>query len=593
MSKSSGETLALLEGIAVRLLQTQPSDIAELTDLRELLLQAAEGANDALTIVIRTACDQLTALLKGNAPDPDALLSDVVHLVCEATSPRDLIKAPKPVVITTAPPAKSSLPSLLPTEVDLELATDFLVEANDHVGNAEAALLVLEENPEDKAAVDTVFRAFHTVKGVAAMLGMTALAELAHHAESLLAKIRSGQLQCVGTNANLCLRATDLLKETLIAVSCQLKGQPARLPDDYSVVVSALKHTAEGNAPAAVAPQPTAISPIKKLTVAPARVSIHPSAQSATSVAPRARQSAAPKKRSVAPPRAKKSVKPESAPASDAHEHGPATAEHGKTPAASAASADENSVRVRTDRLDRLVDMVGELVIAHSMLAQTPTNSDAPRDPELHRKLAHASKIVRSLQELSMSLRMVPLRTTVQKLTRIVRDVAKKRHKHILFTSSGEDTEIDRLMVDLIAEPLIHMVRNAADHGIETPEERVAAGKPKQGTITVAAYRAGSNVVIDLKDDGAGLNSERILKKAIEQGIVEPNKILSEAEIFQLIFQTWVFYGAGSDGHLRAWRRYGRRTAKHRAPQRWYRHHFQARQRHDLLHPPTAYPGHH
>jgi two-component system, chemotaxis family, sensor kinase CheA len=131
---------------------------------------------------------------------------------------------------------------------------------------------------------------------------------------------------------------------------------------------------------------------------------------------------------------------------------------------------------------------------------------------------------------------MVPLRPTFQKLTRIVRDVAKKSDKQILFQSTGDDTEIDRNMVDVIAEPLIHMVRNAADHGIEPTAKRVAAGKPAQGSVRLAAYHSGGSVVIDLSDDGGGLDRDRILAKATEKGLIDPNKNLVDSEIFQLIF---------------------------------------------------------
>jgi two-component system chemotaxis sensor kinase CheA len=169
------------------------------------------------------------------------------------------------------------------------------------------------------------------------------------------------------------------------------------------------------------------------------------------------------------------------------------------------------------------------------MLAQDPRN-DVSRDPDLSRKVGHAGKIVRELQDMSMSLRMVPLRPTFQKLTRIVRDVAKKSDKLIQFVSTGDDTEIDRNMVDVIAEPLIHMVRNAADHGIESTAARVAAGKSATGTVRLAAYHSGGSVVIDLSDDGGGLDRDRILAKATQKGLVDPNKSLSESEIYQLIF---------------------------------------------------------
>src|SRR5690349_20922036 len=155
-----------------------------------------------------------------------------------ATSPEPPV-APRlsrmPSIAARAPSvAPERGPTLVPAEPDTELAVEFLTEAYEHVANAEAALLVLEGQPDDMAAVNTVFRAFHTVKGVSAMLGMTALAQLAHHAESLLARIPDGQIRCTGVYANLCLRGIDLLKETLNAVSAQLHGQEASLPAGYA-----------------------------------------------------------------------------------------------------------------------------------------------------------------------------------------------------------------------------------------------------------------------------------------------------------------------------------------------------------------------
>lgn len=499
----SPTTQLAIEAVAVRLIQAQAADTEDLSDLKSIIERLAEQLEEPdVANALRTASDKLGELI-GNPNRPEELLSEAVRLVCQLTSP----EAPPPA--PTVASLKAPSPALLPTEIDTELVNDFLTEANEHLASAEGALLTLEENPRDSAAVNTVFRAFHTIKGVASLLGLGAVGELSHHAESLLAKIREGRLVCEGANANLCLRATDMLKETVTAVGEALKGQPALLPANYSVLLEDLK--------AAGLPQPSRAPRHAQGSVAPKRSSKAPREPRVSAIPRVTKASLTPAAR-----RGRSMVPQESAPAPDSAR-------------AKKAQGEESSVRVRTDRLDRLVDMVGELVIAHSMLNQNP-QGDVPRDPEQHRKVAHAGKIVRELQELSMSLRMVPLRTTFQKLTRIVRDVAKKCNKSIQFVSSGDDTELDRMMVDVIAEPLIHMVRNAADHGIESPEERTAQGKPRQGTIHVAAYRAGSNVVIDLKDDGAGLNPERILQKALAQGLIEPNRVLSESEIFQLIF---------------------------------------------------------
>lgn len=538
MNKTNTRAQLDLGEIAVQLMQAQASETEALTELRDALGRCVEGApaadsSPSVKRLITAAKGKLTSLLAGDAADAEQALAAAVRLTCLATSPDEpkatgeaelewesealVAEAAASRAVPSLPPGK---PTLLPAEPDLELIGEFLTEANEHVVNAEAALLTLEERPDDAAAVNTVFRAFHTVKGVSAMLGMTALAELAHHAESLLARIRDGEIRCTGIYANLCLRGIDLLKETLNAVQAQLKGQDAKLPAGYAELVRALQNP---DAQVAQGPSTPAAAAVPALAVAAAAPVVAP-----TPAVPIAAAAAA----VVAAPVISSQVV--AAPAAAAARPAAVSSEAAAT-ARAAAPGDESSVRVRTDRLDRLIDMVGELVIAHSMLAADPRN-DVSRDPELSRKVGHAGKIVRELQDMSMSLRMVPLRPTFQKLTRIVRDVAKKSDKLIQFVSTGDDTEIDRNMVDVIAEPLIHMVRNAADHGIESTAARIAAGKSPTGTVRLAAYHSGGSVVIDLSDDGGGLDRDRIFAKATQKGLIDPNKSLSESEIYQLIF---------------------------------------------------------
>jgi two-component system chemotaxis sensor kinase CheA len=203
-----------------------------------------------------------------------------------------------------------------------------------------------------------------------------------------------------------------------------------------------------------------------------------------------------------------------------------------KTPAA----ALDTSVRVSTDRLDRLIDMVGELVIAHSMVAQDEMVLNGSHH-ELIKKIGHTTKIVRELQDISMSLRMVPLKATFNKMTRLVRDVARKLGKKVNLVTEGEETEIDRNLVDIINDPLVHMVRNAVDHGIEMPEKRLAMGKPEVGEIKLAAYHSAGNVVVEITDDGKGLDRDAILAKALQNGLVHEGAQLGEREIFNLVFE--------------------------------------------------------
>jgi two-component system chemotaxis sensor kinase CheA len=198
-------------------------------------------------------------------------------------------------------------------------------------------------------------------------------------------------------------------------------------------------------------------------------------------------------------------------------------------------SVTETSVRVRTDRLDRLIEMVGELVIGHSMVAQDETVTSGSY-LELQRKVNHTDKIVRQVQDLSMSMRMVQLKPTIGKIARLVRDLARRRETTINFIPIGEDTEIDRNMVDLINDPLVHLVRNAVDHGIEPPQERERNGKPKEGMLILKAYHSGGNIVVEISDDGRGLDRNKIIEKAISKGLIQPDQNMSDTEIVNLIF---------------------------------------------------------
>ena len=220
----------------------------------------------------------------------------------------------------------------------------------------------------------------------------------------------------------------------------------------------------------------------------------------------------------------------------DADEVEPAVAQALRRQRKAGGAGGEASVRVRTDRLDALINMVGELVIANAMLDQDQ-ELQALGAHGVTRKVDQISKITRELQSVSMSLRMVPLRGTFQKMARLVRDLARKAGKQVQFVTEGEDTEIDRNMVEALADPLLHMVRNAVDHGIESAEERAASGKPEAGTVTLRAYHEAGNVVIELEDDGKGLDREDILSKAVRQGIVDANKDLSDEEVYRLIFE--------------------------------------------------------
>ena len=202
----------------------------------------------------------------------------------------------------------------------------------------------------------------------------------------------------------------------------------------------------------------------------------------------------------------------------------------------SAAVQVKETIKIDTERLDKLLDAIGELVIAESMVTQ---NQEILRDvsPEVARNLNHLSKITRVVQELGMTMRMVPIRPTFQKMARLVRDLSRKSGKEVEFLTVGDETELDRSVVERIGDPLIHIIRNSMDHGLEDfPEARRKLGKPDSGKIELRAFHRGGSIYIEVQDDGKGLDREAIVNKALERGIIAEGVELSEEEIFSLIF---------------------------------------------------------
>jgi two-component system chemotaxis sensor kinase CheA len=194
-------------------------------------------------------------------------------------------------------------------------------------------------------------------------------------------------------------------------------------------------------------------------------------------------------------------------------------------------------VKVDTYKLDNLVDMIGELVIVQSLIKQNSYIISID-DQKLTRDFSQLSRITSDLQKAAMSMRMVPIRQTFQKMIRLVRDLCRKSGKEVELIMSGEETEIDRNMVEAIYDPLVHMIRNTVDHGIEPKEKRIEKGKPARGSVQLKAYHKGGNIVIEIEDDGQGLDRNRILKKALEKGLVKENDELSDHEIVNLIFES-------------------------------------------------------
>ncbi|NTW77139.1 MAG: chemotaxis protein CheA, partial [Syntrophaceae bacterium] len=197
--------------------------------------------------------------------------------------------------------------------------------------------------------------------------------------------------------------------------------------------------------------------------------------------------------------------------------------------------SDMTTIRVDTSKLDDLIDMVGELVITQSMIQQD-LNNQVNADKQLVRDISQFFRITSTLQQVSTTLRMIPIKQTFQRMSRLVRDLAKSSRKSVSVELIGEDTEIDRNMVDEIYNPLVHMIRNSVDHGLETPEERIKLGKSEKGLIQLKAYHRGGNIVIEITDDGRGLDRNKILQKALKNGMIQSEEGLTDQEIYKFIF---------------------------------------------------------
>ena len=208
-----------------------------------------------------------------------------------------------------------------------------------------------------------------------------------------------------------------------------------------------------------------------------------------------------------------------------------------KSSRAATTPKDGGSIRVNTDKVDVLINLVGELVITQSMLSQFGEGEDHIDREKLKEGLAQLERHTRELQENVMQIRMLPISFSFNRFPRLVHDLSQKLNKKIELKLSGENTEVDKTVLEKIGDPLVHLVRNSLDHGIETPAARVAAGKPETASLQLTAGHKGGNIFIEVIDDGAGLNTERILDKAIEQGIVSEDDSLSEEKIHNLIFQ--------------------------------------------------------
>jgi two-component system, chemotaxis family, sensor kinase CheA len=357
----------------------------------------------------------------------------------------------------------------------------FLAESQERIGQLEQGLVVLEERPEDEEVLQEIFRAAHTLKGNSAMLGFAALTEFTHALEDLLHRVRSRTLPVTGSLVSLLLGTVDVLRQLLA---------------DAGSGVDALK--------------PAQRSFLKKLVKArdrglSAKKAAEPRAEGAAPAGSVGRRST---------PREEKGG-------------GELTDLNLRT----------RTLRVDLDRLDQMLDLVGEIAVARGRLREILEN-EGPGDREAALEvLGDADRLELSLQELVLKVRMIPVGPTFHQFARTVRDMARARGKDVRFLIEGEDVEVDMTVIERMRDPLTHMVRNAVDHGIETPNARKKAGKDPQGTIRLRALHDGGSIVVELSDDGAGIDRGAVLARGRARGLVSGVDDPTQAQIDQLIFE--------------------------------------------------------
>ncbi len=455
----------------------------------------------------------------------------------------------------------------------------FFDEADELLADMEQHLLGLDPQEPDSEQLNAIFRAAHSIKGGAGTFGFTVLQETTHILENILDGARRGEMQLSTDIINLFLETKDIMQEQLDAYKTATEPDAAT----FQYICQALRQLAleakgEVAAPAAAATAVDATPVAAAGGLRLALVDLKPSeiplmveelgnlgtvsdvVKGETSVELTLdssvaqddivavlcfvidesqikfldRASAPAEPVAVAAEAETEAESSQPAEVSEAPAAAPAKRETGKKPAAAKAS-ESTSIRVAVEKVDQLINLVGELVITQSMLAQRSNELDPVAHGELLNSMGQLERNARDLQESVMSIRMMPMEYVFSRFPRLVRDLASKLGKEVELTLQGSSTELDKSLIERIIDPLTHLVRNSLDHGIESPEKRVAAGKHAVGNLTLSAEHQGGNICIEVVDDGAGLNRERILAKALSSGL-PVSEAMSDEEVGMLIF---------------------------------------------------------
>ena len=420
----------------------------------------------------------------------------------------------------------------MPIDLNRFIAT-FFDEAQEHLESIEEHAMGLGRDGNNTETLNTIFRAAHSIKGGSGTFGFTQLAEATHEMETLFDALRKGKGRADETTVRLLLDACDVFKSHLKRLKAGER--------DNDPAMNAMRNTLAGyrvtaKVESSVVPTPVSTKPTEEsffdtpdaaepaapaTPKGPAYGLFEDAPGSAPAPAPAAMDRRTGDRRASDKPveKEKYGLFEPDAPVEQNRRKG-----------------DQSSIRVSVEKIDRIVNLVGELVIAQAMMQQSAGAIDAGKDEHLAHSLATLDRNTRDLQQAVMSIRMMPMEFVFSRFPRLVYDVSSKLGKKVHLRTQGHDTELDKELIELLIDPLTHVVRNAIDHGIESPDERVKSGKPEQGTVQMRATHRGGSVIIEVHDDGRGLDRERILAKARELGM-DVSDSWSDVEAWGLIFE--------------------------------------------------------
>lgn len=440
-----------------------------------------------------------------------------------------------------------------------EIMEDFLVEAFEMIEQLDQDLVELENNPEDLDLLNKIFRVAHTIKGSSSFLNFDILTRLTHNMEDVLNKARRDELKITPDVMDVVLRSIDLMKALLAAI--RDSGTDANSGIEIDDTVVRLQAISNGGAqpdsqatPAESSPQETSqttesvpADPNNPLADEPELDYANMSAEEVEAEIERLL-----KKRQEADKKARADKKaennaptpaPKAPTAASAKPSKPAPKKAGNDERAPTTSV-EQTVRVDVKRLDHLMNLIGELVLGKNRLIKIYSDVEERYDgekflEELNQVVASISSVTTDVQLAVMKTRMQPVGKVFNKFPRMVRDLSRELGKNIDLVITGEETELDKSIVEEIGDPLVHIIRNSCDHGIEKPEDRAAAGKPETGTVELKAYNEGNHIVIEIADDGKGLDAEMLRQKAIEKGVISEREAdtMTDKESFGIIFK--------------------------------------------------------